>query len=122
MLLPDDMTEKILIAAKQEVLTLIKKLKGEFKNAYLLFDATNSVGLKYAQNYVKKTGNKKAMMYFCIDDPEEFAKKSSAEIISVSGFFVKATKQIKGKLKLFTKIAMHVADSKKRTMILTYKL
>ncbi len=104
-----------------EVIALIKKLKGEFTNAVLLFDATNSVGLKYAQNYVKKTGNNNAMMYFCIDDPQVFARKSSTELISVCGFFDK-TKPLKSKLKLFTKIAMHVADSKKRTMILTYKL
>ncbi len=103
-----------------EVLALIKKLKGEFTNAVLLFDATNSVGLKYAQNYVKKTGNDNAMMYFCIDNPEEFAKKSSTRLVSVRGFFDK-TKPIKSKLKLFTRIAMHVADSKKRTMILSYK-
>ncbi len=105
-----------------EVLALIKKLKGEFKNAHLLFDATNSVGLKYAQNYVKKTGNTNAMMHFCIDDPGEFAKKSSTELIRTSGFFGKAMQQLKGKLKLFTKIAMYVADSKNRTMILMYKL
>ncbi len=104
-----------------EVINLIKKLKAEFTDALLLFDATNSVGLKYAQNYVKKTGNSNAMMYFCIDHPQEFAKKASAELISRSGFFDKAG-QIKGKLKLFTRIAMHVADSKNRTMILTYKL
>ncbi len=105
-----------------DVLALIKKLKGEFANALLLFDATNSVGLKYAQNYVKKTGNNNAMMYFCIDDPQVFAKKSSTELVSICGFFGKAGEQLKGKLKLFTRVAMWVADSKNRTMILTYKL
>ncbi len=105
-----------------EVIALIKKLKGEFVNAVLLFDATNSVGLKYAQSYVEKTGNNNAMMYFSIDDPREFAKKISSEFISVGGFYGKAREQLKGRLKLFTRVAMWVADSKSRTMILTYKL
>ncbi len=105
-----------------EVLALIKKLKGEFNDAVLLFDATNSVGLKYAQSYVKKTGNNNAMMYFCIDNPQEFAKKSSTELVSMCGFFGKALKQLKGRLKILTRVAMWVADSKNRTMILTYKL
>ncbi len=42
----------------------------------LVFDATNSDGLKYTNRYVKKTGNTDAMMHFALDDPKGFAEKA----------------------------------------------
>jgi conjugative transposon O-methyltransferase len=36
----------------------------------MIFDATNSFGIKRAINYVKKTCNKNAMMYFDVNNEE----------------------------------------------------
>ncbi len=105
-----------------DVLSLIKKLQQQFTNAQLLFDATNETGIKYVQKYVAKTGNQNAMMHFYINNPQEFANKANAQILSVSGFYDKARRQLKSSLKLFTKIAMKVADEKKRTIIIHLKL
>ena len=42
---------------KQEVTNFISKIKEVFNNVEMLFDATDEYGIKYAQKYVKKTGN-----------------------------------------------------------------
>ncbi len=105
---------------EEEVLKLLAKLKSGFENAHVLFDAIDEFGINYAQKYVKKTGNKSAMMYFYINDPKEFADKSNTELLGLFGFFEEARKL--PKLKFKTRISMKVADDKKHTMILHLKL
>ncbi len=107
---------------EQEVITLIAKLKTQFNNAELLFDATDEFGIKYANKYVQKTGNKNAMMYFCIEDPRKFADKAGIKLISINGFFGQISKQLNKKLKLYTKIATKIADNKMHAMILRYDI
>ncbi len=107
---------------EEEVLSLILKLQNQFKNAEILFDATDEYGIKYANKYVKKTGNKDAMMYFYINNPQEFADKAKIKLISVSGFYENVSKELRKKLKLYTKIATKIADSKMHAMILKFKI
>ena len=45
-----------------------------FAGAELVFDATNTMGLEFANKYVRKTGNTSALMYCAIDDPSAFAR------------------------------------------------
>ena len=54
----------------EEVLGFIAAAKERFTCAELIFDATNSEGIKYTNRYVQKTGNTSAMMYCAIDDAE----------------------------------------------------
>lgn len=60
---------------ENEVLEFITDVKDVFDNAELIFDATNRFGIKYTNFYVRRTGNKSAMMHFYLENPEEFAKK-----------------------------------------------
>lgn len=106
---------------EEQVEKLIKDLKEKLPGSELIFDATDSVGVNYAQKYVKKTGNTSAMIYFYIDDEKEFCKKNNINLIEKRGFYDEARKQLKG-LNLYTKIAMWVADSKGRTKLLHVKL
>ncbi|MEG0919103.1 MAG: class I SAM-dependent methyltransferase [Anaerovoracaceae bacterium] len=105
----------------ETVSDFIKKAKDKFNNAELLFDVTDEVGIKYAQRYVKKTGNQSAMMYFFVNDPKEFCKKENIELILERGFFAEARKQLKG-LKLYTKIAIKVVEDNKRVKLIHSKL
>ncbi len=107
---------------EHEVLALISKLQKQFNNAEILFDATDEYGINYVNKYVKKTGNKNAMMYFYINDPKEFAEKAKIKLISASGFYGGISKELRKKLKLYTKIATKIADSKMHAMILRYKM
>ncbi len=105
-----------------EVLALISKLQSQFKNAEILFDVTDEYGIKYVNKYVKKTGNENAMMYFYINSPKEFAATANITLISTNGFYGGISKELRKKLKLYTKIATKIADNKMHAMILRYKL
>jgi O-methyltransferase involved in polyketide biosynthesis len=61
---------------ENEVLKFISDVKDVFENAKLIFDATNKFGIKFTNFYVKRTGNSSPMMYFYLDDAEQFSKKS----------------------------------------------
>lgn len=107
---------------EEEVLSFIEKAKAAFSSAELIFDATNSTGVKYAEKYVKKTGNTSAMMYFYVDDPKEFAEKAGTELIECRVFYTAARKMIGKKTGLYTRIAMKVCDDLGRAKILHLKL
>ena len=106
---------------ENKIIEFIKRMKTLIPKGELVFDATNSTGLKLANKYVKKTGNKNAEMYFSIDDPASFASITGTHLMSVSGFFSDALKNCKG-LKLKTKIYMYFADKLHRTLVLHLKL
>lgn len=66
---------------ENEILEFIKNAKNIFQDAELIFDATNKFGIRYSNIYVKRTGNKFALMYFYIENPDEFAKKVCCQLI-----------------------------------------
>jgi len=107
---------------EEEILSFIEKAKPLFPNGELIFDATNSTGVKYCEKYVKKTGNTSAMMYFYVDDAKEFAKKAGCELIERRDFYTDARKIIGKKTGLYTRIAMLVCDNTGRAIILHLKL
>lgn len=106
---------------EEKILSMISDMKDRIKNGELVFDATNSAGLKLANKYVKKTGNRDAQMYFSVDDPIEFANKTETELLSLDGFFEDALKICKG-LKFMTRVYMYFADKLNRTLIMHLKL
>ena len=101
---------------ESKIIEMIKKMKAQIPNGELVFDATNSKGLKLANKYVKKTGNTNAQMYFSVDNPKEFAKYTNTKLLEVDGFLQKALKDCHG-LKLSTKIYMYFADRWSRTLV-----
>jgi O-methyltransferase involved in polyketide biosynthesis len=72
------------------IIQFVNDIKTTFSNVELIFDATNETGIKYANKYVKKTGNTDALMYFYIDDSIEFSKKTGTKLIEESVFFTDA--------------------------------
>ncbi len=102
----------------EEVLGFIASAKRRFTCAELIFDATNSVGIKYTNKYVKKTGNESALMYCAIDDPAAFVREASCDLIEVRPFFTAARKMLRGKVGLYTKVAMVVTDRTNRAFII----
>ena len=107
--------------AEEKILYMIKEMKGMIPNGELVFDATNSAGLKLANKYVKKTGNSDAQMYFSIDNPNEFVKLTDTRLVEFQGFFERALKSCSG-LKIKTKIFMYFADKLHRTFVVHLKL
>jgi hypothetical protein len=64
----------------------------------LIFDATNETGIKYANKYVKKTGNTNALMYFYVNDGIDFARKTGTVLIEERLFFTDARKILSKRL------------------------
>lgn len=107
---------------EEEILKFLSDVKNIFEDAELIFDATNKFGIKYTNFYVKRTGNSSAMMYFYLENPDEFAKKANCQLIECRGFFKDAIKILNKKVGLYTKISMKVADKRKNAMILHLKI
>lgn len=107
---------------EETVQTFLSELKQRFPHGELIFDATNAIGLKYANKYVQKTGNTSAQMYFYVDDGSAFAQKCGMTLIEQRPFYTAARKMLKHKLKLYTRIAMKVCDDGGRTIILHLRL
>lgn len=102
---------------KEKIVDMIQKMKDFIPNGELIFDGTNSQGLKLTNKYVQKTGNTDVLMYFCIDDPLEFSKITGTKLKGVYGFFDEGLNSCKG-LKLKTRIYMYFADKLERTKII----
>ncbi|MBP3815264.1 MAG: class I SAM-dependent methyltransferase [Firmicutes bacterium] len=88
----------------------IAEAKDHFADLELLFDAMTLKAINYAANYIKKTGNKDAMLYFGTDEPKVFVESLGYELIEQRPFFTEARKRLKKDLKLYTRIAMKVVD------------
>lgn len=107
---------------EEQILKFIRNIKGVFDHAQLIFDATNKSGVNYAVKYVKKTGNKSAMMYFYVDDPRKFAQKAGVRLIECRPFYTDARRIIGRKTNLYTRIAMKVVDDFGKAKILHVRL
>ncbi|MDR2027816.1 MAG: class I SAM-dependent methyltransferase [Prevotellaceae bacterium] len=102
---------------EDKVIRFVNDVKQAFSNVELIFDATDRTGIKYANRYVRKTGNTDALMYFYVDDSTEFAGRTGTELIEERVFFTDARKMLARKLGLYTRIAMKVVDDKKRAIL-----
>ena len=107
---------------EEKIVQFLSDVKKRFPKGELIFDATNEIGIKYANKYVQKTGNTSAQMYFYVNDGRAFAQKCGMELIEQRTFYTAARKMLKRKLKLYTRIAMKVCDDGGRTIILHLKL
>lgn len=105
-----------------DVLGFIADAKEAFSDAELIFDATNTKGLKYVNRYVKKTGNTSALMYCAIDDPVAFAREAGCELLEVRPFYTSARSILKGKVGLYARVAMAITDRTGRAFLLHMKL
>ena len=106
---------------KDRIIHFIRQIQSSIPKCEMVFDATDSIGLKRANIFVRRTGNVNAEMHFAIDNPNEFAKETKTKLVSVSGFFMDALKQCRG-LKLISKIMMFFSDRLKRTMVIHLRL
>ena len=107
---------------EEEVIDFIHALQNAFPRGELIFDATNEKGIKYANRYVRKTGNASAPMYFFVNDGMKFARKVGVALLDRRAFFTDARKILGRKLGLYTRIAMKIVDNDGRAILLHLKL
>jgi O-methyltransferase involved in polyketide biosynthesis len=107
---------------EDKIIRFIANVQANLKDAELIFDAANETGIKYANKYVRKTGNTGALMYFYVNDSGDFARKTATVLMEERVFFTDARKLLSKKLGLYTRIAMWVVDTKKRAIIVHLNL
>ena len=105
---------------EEKVIGFLKRLKNVFPSVEVIFDAMTGKAIKYANNYIKKTGNNDAELHFSADNGQSVAAKCGMKLIEERPFFGTARKQLKRKLKLYTRIAMKVVDEGTRRGFLTH--
>ena len=76
--------------------------------------------IKYANDYIKKTGNNDAELHFSADNGQSVADRCGMMLVKERPFFTAARKQLKRKLKLYTRIAMKIVDEGGRRGFLTH--
>ena len=100
---------------EEDILKFIQDVRNRFSNVELIFDATNKFGIRYTNFYVKRTGNSSARMYF-------YVEKAKSRLIEARPFYTDARKILNGKVGLYTKISMKIADRQKNAIILHLKI
>ena len=105
---------------EEEVVGLVRDLSELFPLGELAFDATTKLGIRYANRYVRKTGNTSAPMHFSIDDQAAFLRKTGATLLERRPFFVETRRRLGRRLKPFTRLAMWAGDT--FAMALVYHL
>ena len=108
---------------EEKIRRFIAAVKERFTHAELVFDAMTSPALAFANRFVRKTGNKNAVMHFSVNHPETFGAACGMRLLEQRPFFTEARKLLKKELSLSTRIAMKLADeSCLRSFILRYAL
>ena len=108
---------------EEKIRRFIAAVKERFAHAELVFDAMTSPALAFATHFVRKTGNKNAVMHFSVNHPETFGAACGMRLLEQRPFFTEARKLLKKELSLPTRIAMKLADeSCLRSFILRYAL
>ena len=112
----------LLFFNKEEIIAFIQSCGQAFPNGEMIFDATSESGLKFTNWFIKRTGNKNALMYFGINDSKAFADKCGMELLEEKTFYPDALVMLGKRLNLVTRVSMKVAEKKKQVLILHLKL
>ena len=107
---------------EEEIVAFIKACGEAFPKGEIIFDATSESGLAFTNWFIKRTGNKNALMYFGINDSKAFAEKCGVELLEVKTFYPDALAMLGKRLNLVTRVSMMVAEKKKQVLILHLKL
>ncbi|MBR2788505.1 MAG: class I SAM-dependent methyltransferase [Erysipelotrichaceae bacterium] len=107
---------------EEDIVTFIRNCRSAFPGSEMIFDATSRSGLLYTNWFIKRTGNTNALMYFGVDDSEEFARRCATILLEERTFFPNALKMLGKKLNLITRISMKIAERNKSVKILHLKL
>jgi len=107
---------------EEEIIAFIRSCGEAFPMGEMIFDATSESGLAFTNWFIKRTGNKNALMYFGINDSKAFAEKCGMELLDVKTFYPDALSMLGKRLNLVTKVSMKVAEKKKQVLILRLKL
>ncbi len=105
---------------ESSVIGFLRKAKEIFERTEVIFDAMTQRAIKYANDHIRKTGNKDAELKFSADSGESIAGKANMTLVEERPFFGDARSQLRKKLTLYTRIAMKVVDESGRRGFLAH--
>ncbi len=105
---------------EEKVIGFLKQLKKTFPGVEVIFDAMTGKAIRYANDYIKKTGNNDAELHFSADSGQSVAEQCGMKLVEERPFFGAARKQLRKKLRLYTRIAMKVVDESGRRGFLAH--
>lgn len=105
---------------EERVIRFLQQLKETFPDVQVVFDVMTERAIKYANDYIRKTGNKDAELHFCTDEGKTVAEKCGMVLVEERPFYGDARKQLKRKVSFYTRIAMKVVDESKRRAFLVH--
>lgn len=105
---------------EEKVIGFLKQLKKTFPDVEVIFDAMTKKALRYANDYIRKTGNKDAELHFSADSGQSIAEQCGMKLAEERAFYGAARKQLRKKLRLYTRIAMKVVDESGRRGFLVH--
>ena len=107
---------------EEEIVDFVKRCADAFPKGEMIFDATSESGLKFANWFIKRTGNPGALMYFGVNDSKAFADKCGVKLLEERTFFPDALKMLGRKLSFLTRVLMRIAERRKQVLILHLEL
>ncbi|MCR5491343.1 MAG: class I SAM-dependent methyltransferase, partial [Bacilli bacterium] len=107
---------------EEDILRFIKRLSGLFPGQEFIFDATSTKGLKFTNWFIKRTGNKEALMTFGVDDSKAFADKADATLLEEKLFFEELRVILKKRANFISRFSMKNSDDGKKCLIIRLKL
>ena len=107
---------------KEDIKSLLNKIKEKFKNVQISFDATNKIGLEKSNDFVKATGNNEASMYFYVNNIKSFVKETNTKLVSITPFFLHSKKVLKSRLNMRTRFMCFFGDKLGYSKIITLQL
>lgn len=105
---------------EEKVIGFLKQLKKTFPGVEVIFDVMTEKAIRYANDYIRKTGNNDAELHFSADSGQSVAERCGMKLVEERPFFGAARKQLKKKLRLYTRIAMKVVDESGRRGFLVH--
>ena len=107
---------------EEEVTDFIRRCGEAFPGGRMILDAVSKSGLSFTNWFIKRTGNRDALMYFGVDDPRAFAESCGARLLEARTFFPDALRLLGRRLNLVSRISMRIAERRKQAMILYLEL
>ncbi len=96
----------------EEVQSFLRDSLNNIPQLAIVFDAVDKVGLKFANRFVKGTGNDNAEMYFYVNDAEQFFRGVSPTLTGVQEypFYTEVRKILGNTVSMKTRFYMWFAD------------
>ena len=94
---------------EEEIISFIINLK-KLGDVEIVFDAVSKSGIKQSNKYMKKLGKDDAIMYFYVDNVEDFTKKIGKEVQIIESTDYFNDIKDKSQFTLITKVKMIISD------------